>query len=592
MNKNLKKVTHNVDLCIVGGGMSGMCAAIAAARHGLKVVLMHDRPMFGGNASSEIRMWICGAHGENNRETGIIEEIILENIYRNPYRNWPIWDTVLFEKIKSEPNITPILNCSCNDAEMDGDKIVSISGWQTTTQLWHTVTADYFADCSGDSILAPLTGAEFRVGREASSEFDESLAPETADRKTMGLSCLMQGREMPQKRGFIPSPWAHKFTKEQLEKINKFPTVEPLDNYWALELGGENDSIHDTEELRDELLKIALGMWDYLKNDSGIKDAENYDLDFLGFLPGKRESRRYVGDYVMTQNDVRAEGKFDDLIAYGGWSMDDHNPGGFYSEEPPTIFHDAPSPFGIPYRCIYSKNISNLFFAGRNISVTHMALSSTRVMATCATLGQALGTAAAIASQHKTTPRGVYEKYIDLLKQTLMDDDCYLPFNEHKVSDITSNAKITSTGANAELLRNGNERKIGDTDNCWVGKPGDTITFTFDKPEKIHEIRFVFDSDLNRRTTCPDGIPGVHEHPMLCHVPLDNPPQNVPATLVKNLKTEVLTKDGKWTPAAEIKDNHMRLVKQKTDAETTAVRFTLTETNGLDTVGIYSIDLR
>ena len=231
MNKNLKKVTHNADLCIVGGGMSGMCAAIAAARHGLKAVLMHDRPMFGGNASSEIRMWICGANGEDKRETGIIEEIILENIYRNPYRTWPIWDTVLFEKIKSEPNITSILNCSCNDAEMDGDKIVSISGWQTTTQLWHIVTADYFADCSGDSILAPLTGAEFRVGREARSEFDESIAPEKSDRKTMGMSCLMQGREMPQKRGFIPSPWAHKFTKEQLEKINKFPTVEPGDNY-------------------------------------------------------------------------------------------------------------------------------------------------------------------------------------------------------------------------------------------------------------------------------------------------------------------------------------------------------------------------
>lgn len=592
MNKNLKKVTHNADLCIVGGGMSGMCAAIAAARHGLKVVLMHDRPMFGGNASSEIRMWICGANGEDKRETGIIEEIILENIYRNPYRTWPIWDTVLFEKIKSEPNITSILNCSCNDAEMDGDKIVSISGWQTTTQLWHIVTSDYFADCSGDSILAPLTGAEFRVGREARSEFDESIAPEKADRKTMGMSCLMQGREMPQKRGFIPSPWAHKFTKEQLEKINKFPTVEPGDNYWYHELGGENDSIHDTEELRDELLKIDLGMWDYLKNDSGIKDAEKYDLDFLGFLPGKRESRRYVGDHMLTQNDVRAEGKFDDLIAYGGWSMDDHNPGGFYSEEPPTIFHKAPSPFGIPYRCIYSKNISNLFFAGRNISVTHMALSSTRVMATCATLGQALGTAAVIASKYKTSPRGVYEKHIALLKQTLMDDDCYLPFNAHKVSDITSKAKITSTGVNAELLRNGKERKIGDTDNCWVGKPGDTITFNFDKPEKIHEIRFVFDSDLNRRTTCPDGIDYMNEHPMICHVPLDNPPQNVPTTLVKNLKTEVLTKDGKWTLAAEIKDNHMRLVKQKVNAQTTAVRFTLAETNGNDTVGIYSIDLR
>ncbi|MCK5844074.1 MAG: FAD-dependent oxidoreductase, partial [Victivallales bacterium] len=169
--KSLKKVEHKVDFCVVGGGLAGMCAAIAAARNGAKVALMHDRPVLGGNASSEIRMWICGAHGENNRETGLVEEIELESLYRNSPPNFSIWDSVLYEKVVSEPNLQLFLNCSCNSAEMDGDTIKSVTGWQLTTETWHTIKADYFADCSGDGILAPLTGAEFRIGREAEGEF-------------------------------------------------------------------------------------------------------------------------------------------------------------------------------------------------------------------------------------------------------------------------------------------------------------------------------------------------------------------------------------------------------------------------------------
>ena len=167
MNTNLKSIYHKVDLCVVGGGLAGMCAAVAAARHGIKVALMHDRPVYGGNASSEIRMWVCGAHGKNNRETGIIEEIALETLYRNPYRRYPMWDAILFELINNEKNITPILNCSCNDIEMDGSKIKKVIGWQTTTQCYHIIEAKLFADCSGDSILAPLSGAEYRWGRES-----------------------------------------------------------------------------------------------------------------------------------------------------------------------------------------------------------------------------------------------------------------------------------------------------------------------------------------------------------------------------------------------------------------------------------------
>ena len=176
----MRTVRHDVEFCVVGGGMAGLCAAVAAARLGVKTVLMHDRPVLGGNAYSEVRMWICGAsaHGENLRETGIIEEIQLENLYRNNYPNYSVWDSILYEKAAFQENLTLLLNCSCCGAETIDGRILSVKGWQLTTETWHEVKADYFADCSGDSILAPLTGAEFRQGREASSEFNESIAPE------------------------------------------------------------------------------------------------------------------------------------------------------------------------------------------------------------------------------------------------------------------------------------------------------------------------------------------------------------------------------------------------------------------------------
>ena len=169
---------HHADICIIGGGMSGLCAAVAAARHGAKVVLMHDRPVLGGNASSEIRMWIRGAAGKENRETGIVQEIELENIYRNPTMNYSVWDTVLHQMILQEENVTLLLNCSCLGCEMAGEEIASVTGWQLNSYTFHTVEAKLFIDASGDSILAPLCGAEYRVGREARKEFGESFGPE------------------------------------------------------------------------------------------------------------------------------------------------------------------------------------------------------------------------------------------------------------------------------------------------------------------------------------------------------------------------------------------------------------------------------
>ncbi len=586
MNRNLRTVAHKPQFCVIGGGMSGLCAAVAAARRGTKVVLIHDRPVLGGNASSEIRMWICGARGENNRETGILEEIALETCYRNPYRTYPIWDSILFDLVKREKNLTLLLNCSCCDAEMDGDRIAKVMAWQGTTQTWHTVEAALFADCSGDSILAPLAGAEFRMGREAREEFGESIAPEIADAKTMGNSCLIQAREMSGKRDFIPPEQTRRFTREQLQ--HRHPNMDsPYENYWYMELGGEQHTIDEAEEIRDELIRVAHGVWDYIKN-SGNCQADNWELDFLGYLPGKRESRRYVGDHVLTQDDVQTGGHFDDLIAYGGWPMDDHNPAGINTTEPPNINYFSTSPFGIPYRCLYSKNISNLFFAGRNISVTHSAMSASRVMATCAILGQAVGNAAALAVQYDSTPRGVYEDHITELKQSLMEDDCFLPFNKMEMSPITQAAKITATCGDPEVLRDGYDRPDEENTHAWLAGVGDSVAYAFEK-QRVEELRLVFDSDLNRKTVNDDGY--LPDKISICNIPAKYDPLRVPKTLVMHAKVEILA-DGQWQEIPGVEQNHFRLVKLPVGREAEAVRVTVLETWGNEKVGIQSMDVR
>ena len=574
----MKTITHKVDFCVVGGGLAGMAAAMAAARHGLKVLLMHDRPVLGGNASSEVRMWVCGA-GKSNRETGIIEEIHLENLYRNNYPNYSVWDSILYEKVRFQENLTLLLNCSCVDATMNGTRIRSIKGWQLTTQTWHHVEAALFADCSGDSILAPLTGAECRIGREAAGEFNEDIEPPVADNKTMGMSCLIQARQTDRPQPFIPPAWANRYLSDD-DLPNRAHLAKGNQNFWWMELGGENDSIHDTETLRDELLKVAFGVWDHIKNH-GDHDAANWVLEWVGFLPGKRESRRYVGDHIVTQNDVRAEGRFPDIVAYGGWSMDDHHPAGLRHPGKPTIFHPAPSPYGLPYRALYSRNIENLYFAGRNISATHAALSSSRVMATCATLGQAVGTAAAIARKHGLSPRGVYQQAIGEVQEHLMDDDAYLPWKTRTVPELSRQATLTaSAGDGVESLRNGVDRKIGDVANAWSGPVGSSIEYRFPKPQQVRLVRLISDSDLSRG-----------EKNMLAIYPLDMPIFKVPQTLLKAFQIEAEVA-GVWQTVAKVTDNHQRLVRVPLDVTATAVRLIPQATWGAETVSLFAFDVR
>jgi len=575
----MRNKRHSVDFCVVGGGPSGLLAAVAAARHGAKVCLMQDRPVLGGNASSEIRMWICGAHGDHNRETGILEEIELENLHRNPYPSFAIWDSVLYGLARQEPNITLLLNCACNALGMNGERIAWVKGYQSTSETWHTVRAPLFADCSGDSVLAPMCGADFRIGREARSEHDEDIEPKVADCRTMGMSCLIQARETDRPQPYVPPAWAHTYASED-DLPNRRHDMASGTNYWWIELGGEHDAIHDTEELRDELLKIAFGLWDHIKNQ-GDHGAENWTLEWVGFLPGKRESRRYLGDHIVTQNDVRAEGRFDDLVAYGGWTMDDHHPAGFRYPGQPTIFHPAPSPFGIPYRALYSRNVENLFFAGRNISCTHAAMSATRVMATCAICGQAMGTAAAIAVREATTPRGVYQSHLDELQATLRDDDCYLPFSRRAVPTLTLRATISASSGDPEPLRNGLDRPIDGEDNGWSGAPGEWVAYRWQEPVQLAEARLIVDSDLNRKLKN-----------MPCRFDLDAPLRNTPETVTRSLRIESLGEDDAWHTVARVEDNWQRLVRIPLHVTTRAVRLVPESTWGAPEAHLFAFDVR
>ena len=545
---SLKNILHEVQFCVIGGGLAGMGAAVAAARNGVKTLLMHERPMPGGNASSEIRMWVCGS--PQLLETGLIEELRLENHYRNNTNNYSVWDTVTYEMVAMQENLTVLFNCSCLDAVMDGQRIVSVKGYQQTTQSFHEVKADIFADCSGDSILAPLTGAEIRIGREAKDEFGESLAQDEADRRTMGMSCLLQAREMTSPQKFIPPKWANSYPDEETVPARGH-SMGKFQNFWWVELGGMDDSIADSETLRDKLLKSMIGIWDHMKNH-GDHGVENFAVDWIGFLPGKRESRRYVGDYIINQPDITSAKIFHDTIAYGGWPIDDHHPGGLMHRGTANISIKLDKPYTIPLRSLYSRNIDNLLFAGRNISASHTALSSTRVMATCMLLGQAAGSCAAVALKNgKSIRQTALEDYSEI-QQMLMEDDCTLPGFTRQITGKVKLAELSATQGDPEPLRNGRDRDYPGECNHWSGSCGDSVAYEYPEETEFSMIRLVFDSDLEERRLD-------HKH---LNVPanyfLNAPGREVPATIIKSF---AIVADGR--EIVRVSDNHQRLVRIK-----------------------------
>ncbi len=596
-NSVFRTIEHTCDLCIVGGGLAGTIAALSAARHGAKVVLVQDRPMLGGNCSSEIRMWVRGAKGIYNREMGILNEFEEENIYRNPTLAPTLWDSVLFGKIKENENITLLLNTSCVDARCENDAVAEIVGWQLTTYTWHKVFAKYFADCSGDSILAPLTSAVHRIGREANSEYNEKIGPAVSDSKTMGMSLLIQACETDKPVKFIPPEWANVYETDEDFAIIPYKKEEHSTfrdhkigtsgcNLWWMELGGDGEAIHNTEEIRDELIKVAFGIWDHIKN-RGDHGCENWELEWVGFLPGKRESVRYMGEYVLTEHDILSAGHFDDVVAYGGWPMDDHNPKGMNANtmnDNPSICYPVPSPYGIPYRVLYSKNIKNLFFAGRNISATHAAMSSTRVMATCALMGQAMGTAAAICNREKIMPGELKGELVCELQKRIMDDGVFLPYNRRSISGITKKAVMNIPKEDRETLFNGVEKPTSEKErNCITLEKGENLSFDFGEKTHLGVLRIQFDPDYERKSISPNMKMQVF--PQKLHKGLDFVPVKVAKTIVKSFEVY-----GDGEKVYECANNYYSLVKIPMNKQFKNITIKFKDTWGAEKVNIFACD--
>ncbi len=576
------------DFAVIGGGMAGISAAIAAARRGVQVCLVQDRPVLGGNASGEIRMWIRGAsdHFPYLREGGILEEIALDNARYNPDMTYPLWDMVLYNKVKGEKNITLLLNSVCLGAECTDGVIQKIEAFCTTSYEKIIISAKYFADCSGDSILAELTGADYRSGRESAEEYGEPLGKSVRDSCTMGNSLLLQAVETDGPVTFTPPPFARKIDETEfryrLNPDNRMGFIS--NNYWWIELGGDRDSLRDAESINEELLATVYGVWDFVKN-SGKFDSENWDLHFVGFLPAKRETRRYLGDYVLTQNDIDKGTRFEDEVAYGGWTMDDHSPFGFRNGEKPNIFHPIPAPYAIPWRALYSRNISNLAFAGRNISVTHLALSSTRVMATCAMLGQAVGTAVSLACKYNITLRETGTR-IDELKQVLRDDDCYLLHTPRKLSLSPEKVTTNATGNNFAVLFNGIERELKDGDLPAVFPLHEPVEFLFPKTY-AKKIRLLFDSDISSREREDVNF---KMYPQRCHVPKNRKKIHTPSVLIKKYSLSVLTERG-WEVLQTEEDNFSRLRLTEVNREISGIRLIGEECRAGGELRLFSLDI-
>jgi len=510
--KHMRVVELETDILVAGGGLAGVCTALAAARHGARVVLVQDRSRLGGNSSSEVKMHVVGANNHNGRpgwrEGGLIEELRLADAVNNPQRSWELWDLLLYDKVVSEPNVTLLLETTLYSASVADGRIGEVAARCDKSEHLYRIRARIFCDCTGDSRLGLEAGAEMRSGREARAEFGESLAPEQPDDRTLGSSILFTSRLYHNPMPFTAPAWARKITKEQL--IHR-PITTWEYGYWWIEWGGDKDIVADNERIRFELLSIVMGVWDYIKNSGAFPDSRHWAMDWVGMMPGKRGSRRLIGDYILKQEDL-IQAAFPDAVAIGGWPMDGHPPEGFDRPDlPPNTVLRPPEVYDIPLRSLYSRNIANLFMAGRNISASYVAFTSARVMATCAVEGQAIGTAAAQCIEMQLLPRELARDpgQVERLRQTLLRDDQTIKGLQNQDSlDLARTATVTASApSGAALVIDGFTRDVPDRRgdpmqvHHWAAPSPAWIELRWPRPQRIRAVQITFDTGFRRQLT-------------------------------------------------------------------------------------------
>lgn len=464
-NQRRKKQTKlTFDFVVVGGGIAGVCAAIAAARKGVSVALVQDRPVLGGNGSSEVRLWLLGATshmGNNNRwarEGGIIDEILVENTFRNKEGNPVIFDTILIDKVLAEKKISLFLNTMVYDIEkIDERNVSSVRAFNSQNETEYIFQGKMFCDASGDGILAYLAGATYRIGAEEREEFDEKFAPDKeVYGEKLGHTLFFYTKKTAHPVKFIAPDFA--LTKEFVEKEiyrvknpNYFNPMAIGCKYWWIEYGGRLDTILDTEEIKYKLWSVAYGIWDYIKNSGKFPEADDMTLEWVGLFPGKRESRRFVGPYMINQKDVIEQRTHYDAVTFGGWSIDLHPSDGVFSAKNGCNQWHSKGVYQIPYRCFITNDLDNVFVAGRLISASHVAFGSTRVMATSAAGGEVVGTAAALCLQNNWVPSNLADtKKIELLQTALIEAGNYIPqIDLPEIENLLSKATIK---ASSELI--------------------------------------------------------------------------------------------------------------------------------------------
>ena len=538
------------DVVVVGAGPAGMGAAIAAARNGARVALVQDRPVVGGNSSSEILvppMGHIGSPPDRVNVTGICEELY-------PKQGWSSFaDSELMERIiRGEPNLSLFLNTRAYDVTLKNgetpkplasgqsgvqsaiDSVLAINA-QTGQRL--RFRAPIFIDCTGHGWIGYYAGAEYHHGQEARSQYGEALAPVEAGDRTQGntlYNSVIVLRDEP--TAFACPEWAYPWAQsgdfQPLDDHRRItdPMKRP-ENYdrpahgkgrnpgdsidgdvvkrWYIELGGMCHTVWDAEEIRDDLFRINLGLWDYAKNHNPVTSPKNRnrELVWMNYVPGVRESRRLMGPYVMTQADFDLRTIHPDTVAFTDWGIDVHHPEGFWVDGNDCIHVYGGRRVSIPYRSLYSRNITNLMMAGRCHSASHIAMGGTRVMRPCLGMGQAAGTAAAIAVDHDTSPHRVCGSHLGLLQQTLLKDGCYLiGFAGKDPRDLAREATVTASSSAADMppekTTNGWNRIIDGDRNAWRAKhvalrEKPWIEFAWDEPRSVNVAHVTFESEEN-----------------------------------------------------------------------------------------------
>jgi len=388
------------DLVVIGGGYSGMGAALSAARMGLTVALVQDRPVLGGNGSSEIRVWAMGLirRGKYPRIGEIVEEFC-DHAKKSPGSYEEFGDTKKEQVVRAEPNIELFLNTHAFAVERDGTRIRSVTCLDTRTSRELRLTGRFFCDATGHATIGHLAGA------------DTVMEP----KGRMGMSNMWAWAEADAPQEFPTTPWALPLT------MADFPYPRDHHGQWFWESGFDKDPLSDAEGIRDWNLRAVFGAWNAMKNGDGADKHATAVLTWVAAIGGPRESRRILGDVVLTQDDIVGKKEFPDGCVPSTWSIDLHYPKEQYAKKFPDnpfisiAVHDrrVDRTYGypVPYRCFYSKDVENLFMAGRCISVDHQALGTVRVMKTCGMMGEVVGKAASVAIKHGTNPRGVYEKH-------------------------------------------------------------------------------------------------------------------------------------------------------------------------------------